>query len=214
MLSAGLGGAGTYTRGESSRGVLSGGFTLDTLDSAGQSDICTLDGTLDGPWTAPVTGTRQAHSPARVPRCVHRYAAVWSAAARSAPLGGICAGPGRGVGREALSRCGFVGFGAGSGVRGRFRGLGVPGSRASGCLGVGGALTLCGPVAKQGRDRGGRAGRAGRVGRAGNRAETGVAERSAVLPCCRAAVLPELPRARAAACPRVPALAEVFRSYH
>jgi len=38
--------------------------------------------------------------------------------------------------------------------------------------------------------------------------------RAAVLPCCRAAVLPELPRARAAACPRVPALAEVFRSYH
>jgi len=71
VLSAGLGGAGTYTRGESSRGVLSGGFTLDTLDSAGQSDICTLDGTLDGPWTDPgrtLDGTRDGHPAGALPR--------------------------------------------------------------------------------------------------------------------------------------------------
>jgi len=175
--------------------------------------------------------------------------------------GGIVPGRVAGVGRGALSRCGVSGCSTG--------GHGCPRGRA----GRGGPVAKQGrdrgwpsrprrgPVAKQGRDRGGRAGRAGRVGRAGNRAETGVAERSAVLPCCRAAVLPccraavlpccraavlpccraavlpelpccracpscpscraaraavlpELPRARAAACPRVPALAEVFRSYH
>jgi len=48
--------------------------------------------TLDGPWTAPVTGTRQAHSPTRAPRRAHRPAAVCPAAARSAPLGGIVPG--------------------------------------------------------------------------------------------------------------------------
>jgi len=48
-----------------------------------------------------------------------------------------------------------AGFGAGSGVRGRFRGLGVPGSRASGCLGVRGALALCGPWRDAGRHSGG-----------------------------------------------------------
>ncbi len=53
MLSAGLGGAGTYTRGESPRGVLLGRFTPDTPDSAGQALIRTPDGTPDGPQTDP-----------------------------------------------------------------------------------------------------------------------------------------------------------------
>jgi len=163
--------------------------------------------TPDRPQTAPVTG----HPAGALPRSGTSVCApLCRCVVRCRPFGaarGDCAGPGRGVGREALSRCGVSGCSTG--------GHGCPRGRA----GRGGPVAKQGrdrgwpsrprrgPVAKQGRDRGGRAGRAGRVGRAGNRAETGVAERSAVLPCCRAAVLPccrvpELPRARG--CPRWP----------
>ena len=164
------------------------------------------------PWTAPWTdpgrtldGTRDGHPAGALPRSGTSVCApLCRCVVRCRPFGaarGDCAGPGRGVGREALSRCGVSGCSTG--------GHGCPRGRA----GRGGPVAIAGPgpgVAEQaearsrgqagpgpgwpswsswpswpswqqGRDRGGR-----KVGRA------------AVLPCCRAA--------RAAACPscRVP----------
>ena len=138
MLSAGLGGAGAYTRGESPRGVLLGLGTRITRITAGQWRYYyphryphrTRIAPASPPWLL-----------AWAPPLVHRSAAVVAAAARSVPLGGSCAGVGRGVGRGALSGCGLSGVRC-VGCRGAVSGdLGCPGSQ---CLGVRGVLALCG----------------------------------------------------------------------